>query len=1080
MPARDYPFIEIAVHPAVRGRFASGAGLAIFSPALDHVYWANGAAARQFGYDNIYAFLEDEHFDDTVLARQIAAAAERIAPGRTRQELMLRLGTGFRRVATACTLERIDLSDGEGALLLALPAERRLKDSLDSAASMIAGFDDTQTHVAVLDRDSNALAHSPLFTTLDIDGKKLEEMVAGAEAEESRLFKRQIPTAIGLLPAAIAHVCDDPSLFLLFVVEPEEQIAPSAASAFREAAAPRTDRAEAPPSPAEPVESSMPPAGPYAASATDRFAFVRSAKPVRFVWRIDADGRFSAISPEFADAVGPNAADIVGRSFEEVAAVFNLDPDGTIGDLLRRRDTWSGKTVFWPVQGEELAVPVDLAALPTYSRDRSFEGFRGFGIARLSEARMDPDRLGLALATRAQPPAEAGETAQDEALPQEEIGKSPAEPDGVHRSVDEIEDGAGKDDPFRGQVPALRIVKTPARRESDKIVDLESHRLRGRQGLSCLDQAVFDQIGAELGRRLAQTAQQPPTLPISGPDVPAPNGVLPDPEHVHAVSLLRPALEIAPEAEHVAAVALAPAPLAVRAERPASRQPVASKPESGERRADIADTGRAVLTPALVDALPVALLVHRGENLLHANPEFLSLTGHASLAALAQSGGIGALFGDAERSAIETADTLPLRTADGAGMGVRVKLQSVGWNGGHALLMAISPIGEDTSSQRRDARIRSAEIEVGELHAILETATDGVVILNEDGTIRSMNGSASALFDYDLEETRGKPFSMLFAHESQRAVLDYVAGLFDNGVASVLNDGREVIGREASGGFIPIFMTIGRLGASNGYCAVIRDITHWKRTEEELRSAKRAAESASAHKSEFLARMSHEIRTPLNAIIGFAEMMATERFGPIGSPRYLEYAHDIGRSGRHVLDIVNDLLDISKIEAGEQEMDFTAVSLNTALAETVSLLQPQANGQRVIIRTSLSNSLPEVVADARSIRQIAINLLSNAIRFTPSGGQIVVSTAYDRAGNAVMRIRDTGIGMSRNELEQAMKPFRQGGTSKTRQRGDGTGLGLPLTKAMVEANRAQFSIESVPGEGTTVQVIFPPQRVLAE
>lgn len=374
-----------------------------------------------------------------------------------------------------------------------------------------------------------------------------------------------------------------------------------------------------------------------------------------------------------------------------------------------------------------------------------------------------------------------------------------------------------------------------------------------------------------------------------------------------------------------------------------------------------------------------------------------------------------------------------------------------------------------------EARLR---MEIDELRSILETATDGVVVLGQDGDIRTMNGSASALFNYDEDEMRGKPFAALFAHESQKAVIDYLQGLSGHGVASVLNDGREAIGREAGGGFLPLFMTIGRLSSSNGYCAVIRDITQWKRTEEELRNAKRSAETANAHKTEFLARVSHEIRTPLNAIIGFSDMMASEHFGPIGNPRYIEYAGDIGRSGRHVLDIVNDLLDISKIEAGEMELDFSAVDLNEAVSEAVSLVQPQANSQRVIIRTSLSGSVPEVVADGRSIKQIALNILANAIRFTPSGGQIVVSTSYETNGSVILRIRDTGIGMTRNELDQAMKPFRQV-TTGGRKRGEGTGLGLPLTKAMAEANRAQFGISSAPNEGTLVEISFPSQRVLA-
>ncbi len=421
------------------------------------------------------------------------------------------------------------------------------------------------------------------------------------------------------------------------------------------------------------------------------------------------------------------------------------------------------------------------------------------------------------------------------------------------------------------------------------------------------------------------------------------------------------------------------------------------------------------------------------------------------------------------------------------------RLQSVRWEDATALMLALMPVAAASDDDKATDAVQAIplrpvvrpadqivrlQVEVDEMRSILETATDGVVIIDGNGDIRSMNRSASALFNYDAEEVEGKPFVVLFAHESHKSVLDYLGGLSGHGVASVLNDGREVIGREAAGGFLPLFMTIGRLTSSNGYCAVIRDITQWKRTEEELRTAKRAAETANAHKSEFLAHVSHEIRTPLNAIIGFADMMASERFGPVGHPRYIEYANDIGRSGRHVLDIVNDLLDISKIEAGEMEMDFVAVGLNESVSEAVSLVQPQANGQRVIIRTALSNAVPQVVADLRSIKQIVLNILSNAIRFTPSGGQIVVSTAYEANGSVVLRIRDTGIGMSRAELELAMKPFRQvpGGT---RNRGDGTGLGLPLTKAMVDANRAIFSISSEPNEGTLVEISFPSQRVLA-
>src|SRR6185437_15863606 len=173
--------------------------------------------------------------------------------------------------------------------------------------------------------------------------------------------------------------------------------------------------------------------------------------------------------------------------------------------------------------------------------------------------------------------------------------------------------------------------------------------------------------------------------------------------------------------------------------------------------------------------------------------------------------------------------------------------------------------------------------------------------------------------------------------------LDYLAGLRTNGVAAVMNDGREVLGVVRRGGMVPLFMTLGRIGeaAAPRFCAVLRDLTQLKRAEEELRSAKGEAERTSAHKSDFLARISHEIRTPLNAILGFAELMIEERFGPIGNARYRDYLKDIHSSGNYVISLVNDLLDLSKIEAGKLDLAFAEVSLNEVVAGAVALLQPE-------------------------------------------------------------------------------------------------------------------------------------------
>ena len=368
---------------------------------------------------------------------------------------------------------------------------------------------------------------------------------------------------------------------------------------------------------------------------------------------------------------------------------------------------------------------------------------------------------------------------------------------------------------------------------------------------------------------------------------------------------------------------------------------------------------------------------------------------------------------------------------------------------------------------------------VAELEAIIDTATDGVLMLDAEGTILSANHAAEALFGTDRADMIGRSLTDRLAPESRRSAMDYLDGLTRNGVASVLNDGREVIGVVERGGLIPLFMTIGRISAdpSRKYCAVLRDITHWKKSEEDLTAARRRAEEASVHKSDFLAKISHEIRTPLNAIIGFSEVMMDERFGPIGNERYKDYLRDIHSSGSHIMSLINDLLDLSKVEAGKMDLRFEAVALGDIMAECVAMMQPQANRERIIIRSSLPAGIPPVVADPRSVRQVMLNLLSNAIKFTPSGGQVIVSTTLEDSGEVVMRVRDTGYGMTEKELQTAMEPFRQLHT--TRSRGGGTGLGLPLTKALVEANRAVLRIDSTVGQGTLVTVTFPVTRVLA-
>jgi PAS domain S-box-containing protein len=528
---------------------------------------------------------------------------------------------------------------------------------------------------------------------------------------------------------------------------------------------------------------------------------------------------------------------------------------------------------------------------------------------------------------------------------------------------------------------------------------------------------------------------------------------------------------------------VAPAPPAPPA--PEVKAPMAPSPPPGRNGNAARDTyeGRPIL-----DRLPVGVLVYRLNNLIYANRAFLDWTGYGTLEALTEAGGLDSLFietkaapQDAKNGAKNGAKTLSITTVNGKQKPVEGRLFSVSWNDESALVLMINtqPVVSDERGKAAEAALRRLEEENHQLKAILDTATDGVLVLDRAGRVLSANRSAQALFGYEAAQFSELSFGDLFAPESRRAVLDHLDRLARDSGARMWDAGREAIGRVAQGGLVPLYVTMGRIENDDKLCVVLRDVTAWKRTEEELINARQEAEKASTAKSEFLAKISHEIRTPLNAIIGFSEVMIDERFGPLGNERYRQYLKDIHASGGHLISLLNDLLDLSKIEAGKLDLSFVSIDLNNVVQSCVAVMQEQANRERVIIRTSLPPTLPHIVADARSVRQIALNLLSNSIKFTGAGGQVIVSTFMTEGHEVGLRVRDTGTGMSEKELQTALEPFRQLSTS-ARWGSNGTGLGLPITKALAEANHARFRIVSHVDDGTLVEVAFPATRVLAQ
>jgi PAS domain S-box-containing protein len=245
--------------------------------------------------------------------------------------------------------------------------------------------------------------------------------------------------------------------------------------------------------------------------------------------------------------------------------------------------------------------------------------------------------------------------------------------------------------------------------------------------------------------------------------------------------------------------------------------------------------------------------------------------------------------------------------------------------------------------------------------------------------------------------------------------------------------------------------------------------------EMQLRQAKETAEVASRAKSEFLANMSHELRTPLNAVIGFSQMIGEEILGPVGRPEYKEYARDIHNSSLHLLQIINDILDVSKIEAGMATLHGAEVDYATVAAACCRLVSAKAKASEIALSLEMASDLPMIWADERMLKQVTLNLLSNALKFTPKGGAVALSAARHGGGGLVIRVSDTGIGIAPEDFDKVFRPFGQVDSSLSR-RFEGTGLGLPLTKGLVELHGGTITLESEVGRGTTVSVYLPPRQ----
>ncbi|MBV9460758.1 MAG: PAS domain S-box protein [Bradyrhizobium sp.] len=1043
-----------------------------------HILWANPPGTALFGATNATALARKTFGPADQHRRQVAQLASRLPlSGRARMERLRGFGARPGMLMT-CRCARLDFPDGSHGVLVTaveafartLPLDDRLKRLAERHEQAVATFAVDGRLVGaspaahgllgeIAEADLNAALHHAL------ERGHVELSTAAGQLVMQRLGTAADTGLVALItPPPVAEAAGEPAA-VEAAPPPSEHHAPSNEAptgfALVDEFSEPLDVEAAPVVVAAPNDTKKMQQTPpqHAISPAPR------RHPLRFTWLMDEEGRFSLGSDEFTQLIGTRTAAGFGRPWREIAEAFGLDPAGRIEEAVATRQTWSGITLYWPVDGGG-RLPVELSGLPVFGQgpgeERVYAGYRGFGVCRdldsldhLAELRrIEPSRenvapleLGSSSLAADNVPAESGQAAT--AHPPAVADVIPTELPGPSVSIaDENAPPTDLDEP----------VET-----SPNVVPFRPVGEGKSLGLSPGENHAFNELARQLSARL-------------DPDKPKATEVITG-EAIATGDVIEPLVE-------------------PPAQTPTVRETVQQTiPEPGTGPEWLAPgeppaRGEAKRDRTLLDLLPTGVLIYRLDRLLYANAAFLQRIGYDSLHALEHAGGVDALYveaGVSQTSSTSEAGT-PVTIAAGEDLpATEGRLFTIEWDGDQALALMFTPtqgaqlpeaVAESPAPPPLPEPVIAApplpaigHANAEDLAAILDTTAEGIVMFDAAGQIHACNRSAEALFGYDGEELVRQNLIELFAPESQRAVAEYLEGVKGAGVASLLDHGRDVLARVAKGGIIPLSATIGRTRAEGpNFFAVFRDLSQNKMGESELQQARRLAERAANAKADMLARISHEVRSPLNAIIGFAEVMMAERFGTLGNERYVEYMKDIRASGERVIAIINDLTDLSRIETGKLDLAFTNQNLNEMVESCVAVMQPHANRERIIIRTSLAHALPPVVADGPALRQITMNLIGNSIHLANPAGQVIVSTALSDFGEVVLRVRDTGPGLNDNEVAAALEPFRTPPPSD--QASEASGVSLSLTKALVEANRAQFNLKSAANSGTLVEVVF--------